>query len=263
MHETKQDCLRFLTVVEQVNTIRLSFRSHLITICDKQHTNIIPSQELVIIQTSVHEMLNTLDDASRTSSDPPDAPPIITSYINYTGLGGRPSINLDPDILTSLIELRGPTHLAQVFGCSARTVRRRALEYGLVEPGQPVYVDVVDESGETIRFFTSSTSNVSKLSDDELDSVTRQIFERFPNFGRRMIDGHFKHLGHRVPRRRIQESYTRVHGPPIGAFGPRRIQRRVYKVPGPNSLSHHDGQHGTSLLSLLHIFHSFIYFEKV
>jgi transposase InsO family protein len=27
-------------------------------------------------------------------------------------------------------------------------------------------------------------------------------------------------------------------------FGARRIQRRVYSVPGPNSLYHHDGQHG-------------------
>jgi len=41
-----------------------------------------------------------------------------------------------------------------------------------------------------------------------------------------MIDRHFKHLGHRVPRRRLQESYTRIHGPPLGAFGPRRILRR-------------------------------------
>jgi hypothetical protein len=193
-------------------------------------------------------MLNTLDDASRTSSDPPDAPSITTSHLNYTGRAGRPLIILDPSILGSLIELWGPTHLASVFGCSARTVRRRALECGLVEPGPPVYVDIVDESGETVRFYTSSTGNVSKLCDEELDSLTRQIIERFPNFGRRMIDGHFKHLGHRVPRRRIQASYTRVHGPPIGAFGPRHIHRRVYKVPGPNSLSHHDGQHG--MLSL-------------
>ena len=55
---------------------------------------------------------------------------------------------------------------------------------------------IVDESGETVRFYTSSTSNVSKLCDEELDSPTRQIIGRFPNFCRWMIDGHFKHLGH-------------------------------------------------------------------
>lgn len=198
----------------------------------------------MIIHTSVHEMLNTLDDATRVSSDPPDAPPMSTSHLNHTGLPGRPSITVDPAMLESLLELRGPTHLAQLLNCSARTVRRRALEYGLVEPGPPVYVDVEGEDGQTTRFYTSSTGPLSTLSDEELDSITRQIIERFPNFGRRMIDGHFKHLGHRVPRRRIQASYSRVHGPTTGAFGPRRIHRRVYKVPGSNSLSHHDGQHG-------------------
>jgi hypothetical protein len=204
----------------------------------------VPSQELLIIHSSVHEMLNTLDDAARVCSDLPDAPPMTTFHLNHTGLAGRPSIDIDPDMLATLIQLRGPTHLASLFRCSARTVRRRALEYGLVEPGPPVYVEVEDENGETVRFYTSSTSSISSLSDEELDDITRQIIERFPNFGRRMIDGHFKHLGHHVPRRRIQASYTRVHGPPTSAFGPRRIHRRVYRVAGSNSLSHHDGQHG-------------------
>ena len=113
-----------------------------------------------------------------------------------------------------------------------------------MEPGLPVYVDHINEEGTTIRFWTASTGSVSILSDEDLDTMTRQILETFPNFGRRMIDGHFKHLGHRVPRRRLQESYTRVHGPPLGTFGPHRIHHRTYKVPGPNSLSHHGGQHG-------------------
>lgn len=190
-------------------------------------------------------MLNTLDDASRTSSDPAEGPPVSVSHLNYTGRSGRPSIVLDPELLASLIEHRGPTDLAPIFGCHPRTVRRAAIRAGLVEPGAPVYIDFVEDDGSTSRYYTSSSSCNSTLSDDELDSITRQIIQRFPSFGRRMIDGHFKYLGHRVPRRRIQASYTRVHGPPIGAFGPRRIHRRVYKVAGPNSLSHHDGQHGT------------------
>ena len=115
-----------------------------------------------------------------------------------------------------------------------------------MEPGLPVYVDHINEEGTTICFWTASTGSVSILSDEDLDTMTRQILETFPNFRRRMIDGHFKHLGHRVPHRRLQESYTRVHGPPLGTFGPRCIHCRTYKVPGPNSLSHHDGQHGVS-----------------
>jgi hypothetical protein len=59
-----------------------------------------------------------------------------------------------------------------------------------------------------------------------------------------MIDGHLKFLGHYLPRARIQESYARVHGPPVSAFGARHIECRVYNVRGYNSLCHHDGQHG-------------------
>ena len=66
----------------------------------------------------------------------------------------------------------------------------------------------------------------------------------FPSYGRCMIDGHLRHMGHRISRVRLQQSYAHVHGPPVSAFGPRRIHRRVYYVPGPNSLWHHDGQHG-------------------
>ena len=59
-----------------------------------------------------------------------------------------------------------------------------------------------------------------------------------------MIDGHLRFLGHHIPCSRIQGSYARVHGAPSSGFGPRHIQHRVYNVAGPNSLWHHDGQHG-------------------
>jgi hypothetical protein len=190
-------------------------------------------------------MLNAIDDACCASADPPEAYTVPIAQLVQTGQLGRPSIHIDPEFLAVSVPLRGSTHIAAIVGCSARTVRRRGLEQGLVEAGPPVYVDFANEDGTTTRFWTSSTSGVSNLSDDDLDTLTARILETFPNFGRRMIDGHFRHLGHRVPRRRLQASYTRVHGPPLGAFGPRQIHRRVYKVPGPNSLCHHDGQHGT------------------
>lgn len=144
--------------------------------------------------------------------------------------------------------LRGPTDLSQVFGVSARTVRRRALEQGIVEPGAPVYIEFEDQDGNQRRFYTSSTGLHSVLSDDDLDIIMLQILNSFPSFGRRMIDGHLKYLGYHIPRSRVQASYARVHGPPVSAFGVRRIQRRVYNVRGYNSLCHHDGQHGTYVL---------------
>ena len=205
-------------------------------------------------------MIACLDNAVLLSSDPPDAPPLQTSYTVHTGEPGRPSIQIPPGMLAAALGLRGPSHLTQIFDCSARTIRRRALEYGLAEPGPPVYVEYEHDDGTIVRFYSSSSGATSNISADELDEITAQIVDIFPNFGRRMIDGHLKHLGHRVPRSRVQASYSRVHGAPASSFGPRRIQRRVYSVPGPNSLWHHDGQHGKSNLSftyfyqLIHLF---------
>ena len=202
---------------------------------------------MVVIESSVHDMLNAIDDASRASADPPEAHTISVAQLVHTGLQGPPSIQIDPEFLAASMPLRGPAHIATIVGCSARTVHQQGLEQGLVEAGPPVYIDFANEDGTTTHFWTSSTGSVSNLSDDDLDALTAQILKTFPNFGRWMIDGHFRHLGHRVPHRRLQESYTCVHGPPLGAFGPQRIHHRVYKVPGPNSLCHHDGQHGTCL----------------
>ncbi|KAG1884563.1 hypothetical protein F4604DRAFT_1976750 [Suillus subluteus] len=117
--------------------------------------SITPPDESTIVSS---EKLDHLDDAARQSVDPPDAPPIQASYVVLTGRPGRPRIEIEPSILAPAIELHGPTHLAAVFQVSARTVRRRALEYGLVEPGAPVYVNYEAEDGTVTRFYTSSTA---------------------------------------------------------------------------------------------------------
>lgn len=209
-----------------------------------QHSNVIPPVQYATIQDSINLMIEDLDRAKFQSADIPDAEPVEATYTLHTGERGRPRIEIDEDVLRVSYALRGPTELAKVFGVSARLIRRRALELGLAEPGEAVYVDLEDEDGNTHRYYTSSTSSQSALSDSELDEIMSQILNSFPSFGRRMIDGHLKYLGHQVPRARIQQSYARVHGPPVSAFGVRRIQRRVYNVKGYNSLCHHDGQHG-------------------
>src|SRR5882762_8908563 len=152
-------------------------------------------------------MIACLDNAALRSSDPPDAPPLQTSYTVQTGGPGRPSIQIPPGMLATALGLRGTSHLTQIFNCSARTIRRRALEYGLAEPGPPVYVEYKHDDGTTFKFYGRGNGPMSELSDDDLDDIISQIVEIFPNFGRRMIDGHLRHLGHHVPRSRIQASY--------------------------------------------------------
>lgn len=93
------------------------------------------------------------------------------------------------------------------------------------------------------RVHTSTTAPVSSISDHDLDKLIFSALEIFPNFGRRMISGFLRQRGHRVPMERIRFSYLRVHGAP-GRFGDRQISRKEYRVPGPLSLAHMDGQHG-------------------
>ncbi|GBE88207.1 hypothetical protein SCP_1300210 [Sparassis crispa] len=94
------------------------------------------------------------------------------------------------------------------------------------------------------------------MSDVQLDRAVGDILQVFPEFGRKMIDGHLKSQGHNVPRNCVEDSYAHVHGAPA-IFGSRRpLVRRKYSVPGPLSLVHHDGQHG--LIHFKLITHCFI-----
>jgi len=86
-------------------------------------------------------MVVQLNKACHQSSDAPDGPSIVLSYQSSAGRRGRPRTEINPEFLSQALDLRGPSHLGPVFKCSARTIRRRALEYGLVVPGQPVYAD--------------------------------------------------------------------------------------------------------------------------
>ena len=190
-------------------------------------------------------MVIQLNDACHQSSDAPDSPSIVLSYQSSAGRRGRPRTEINPEFLSQALDLRGPSHLGPVFKCSARTIRRRALEHGLVVPGQPVYADEHQPDGTITRTFTSSTRPVSTITDEQLDSLMTNILEIFPSFGRRMITGRLKTAGYHVPRARVTASFLRVHGS-SGAFGDRSIHRKAYKVAGANSLWHHDGQHGTA-----------------
>lgn len=202
------------------------------------------------MEDGIAAMLHALDTAAMQSLDPPALDEIQVSQVIHTGRPGRPRIEIDPTFLAFALDMRGPAGVAPVTQCAPRTVRRRAIEQGLVAPGPPVYIEHANlETGETVRAYTSPALAVSDLTDDELDNIIHHILDIFPTFGRRMIDGYLRNSGHRVPRERVRNSYMRVHGAPP-TFNNRPIQRRVYRVAGPNSLSHHDGQHGKFVLRI-------------
>ena len=66
--------------------------------------------------------------------------------------------------------MRGPTGLAPVFGVSARTVQRPALELGLVEPGTAVHTEHQAPGGSIERIYTSSTAAALDISNIDLDT---------------------------------------------------------------------------------------------
>lgn len=196
-----------------------------------------------MLQTNIAALISLLDDACHQSLDPPTQSQLVISGRHTTGRRGRPRIEVDRGFLEQALDLRGPTQIAPVVKCSARTIRRRALEHGLAQPGNPVFIHTVQEDGTHTRIHTSTTRQVSNISDEHLDQLMSELLEIFPNMGRSLIFGRFKSIGYHVPIQRITASYLRVHGT-AGSFGVRAIHRRVYSVAGANSLWHHDGQHG-------------------
>lgn len=191
-------------------------------------------------------MVSLLEEACHQSMDPPDTtqPSVVT--LAHSGKAGRPRIEIDQNFLEQALALRGPHTIGPLLGCHPRTVRRRALEYQMVEPAEPVKSQIVEADGGVTTVWTSTTPPMATLGDEELDRLMGDILQMFPFFGRRMIAGTLLSMGHRVSQTRVRESYLRVWGAP-STFGNRPIVRKVYWVPGVNSLWHHDGNHGQSV----------------
>ncbi|KAL7277987.1 hypothetical protein ACG7TL_007940 [Trametes sanguinea] len=237
----------------RLNDVRTQVLS--LAMAAEQQIDLFAPDEYQTLVQSLSAMAADLDAACDQSVDPPDAVPLPAAQPALTGRPGRPRIEIDRQFLEFALDVRGPTHIGDLLGCHPRTVRRRALELGLVSPGPPVFSTLQDPSGTSLNVHTTLTTPVSTLTDEMLDRTVADILTSFPNFGRRMIVGHLRSQGHHVPERRVAEAYVRVRGAPA-IFGRRIIVRKKYQVAGPNSLVHHDGQHG--LIRWKFVIHCFI-----
>src|SRR5262249_30195352 len=150
---------------------------------------------------------------------------------------------VDPATLQYYSSITTPGNLGEGFSCSNQTICRCQVEYGLARPGNPVYVRAVNDEGEVVRHHVSSHPATTSLTDSEHDRLISEVLESFPAYGHCMLKGSLLSRGHRVPDHRIRDSYIRVHGV-TQIFGDRGLHRKIYNVPGANSLWHHDGQHG-------------------
>ena len=199
--------------------------------------------------------------------------PTIVQEI-HTGRRGRPRIYIDPEFLRWAYSHRSTSGIARFLHVGRRTVRHALLEYRIAEPHDSPFsmptADINEEllqednlldpnlpilahipafdsnSSVTTHRVVSFTGPLSDICDDALDNLIVQLRSHFRRAGLSMLDGMLRRLGHRLPRERIRESLMRID-PVQRVFQRIRIRRRVYSVPGPNSLWHHDGQHGESL----------------
>lgn len=179
-----------------------------------------------------------LDKARHASSDPLEDPPIPFTYTVHTGKRGRPRVEVEPNLLATALALRPKTRIAKTANCSARTIRRRQVDYGIVTPGpsHPQAHQARDDNN-------NAPSRSDTISDEQLDHCLAIVIQDFPTFGRRLATAALQANGVMVPKSRVRDSLTRINAAP-GIFGGRRVHRRQYKVAGANSLWHHDGQHG-------------------
>ena len=134
---------------------------------------------------------------------------------------GRPTIRITAIELRHLLELHfSQVEIARLFGCSARTIRRRIVEYGLH--------DIIE---------------YSSISNQDLDQIVTNFVADFPCAGQKTLDGHLHSQGYHIQRWRICESLLRVDPWGIEQRTRNILHRRQYRVKGPNSLWHIDGNH--------------------
>jgi len=153
---------------------------------------------------------------------------------------------MDPRTLSTALQLGPKTRIARTAKCAPRTIRRRQLDYGIHAPRPNCFL------AHPLRINNTTIpphQHPGYISDNELDWCLAIILQDFPTFGRRLALGALRKDGVRVSEVRVRASLQRIRGV-AGRFQDRRIHRRRYKVPGANSLWHHDGQHGIHFFSL-------------
>jgi hypothetical protein len=202
-------------------------------------------EELGILRTSTARMTEQLQQMEEAANEPQEETPFCV--IQVSGTFGRPRIDIDDTWLEYALRTQGITHIASVLGVGPRTVRRRAVEYGLSEPGPSVIQYEEQADGTQRRVWRPQGPIMSPINDDPgaLDSVIEPILESFP-YGIQYIRGALRSEGHCVAVSRIRESFTRIQGL-TPRFVHQPIARRTYSVRAVNSLWHHDGDHSKTL----------------
>ncbi|KAF7318562.1 Integrase catalytic domain-containing protein [Mycena chlorophos] len=96
----------------------------------------------------------------------------------------------------------------------------------------------------------------SELTDEDLDTLTREFKQDKPSSGLRYLIGHLRRRGIKVQRERVRQSLRRVDGLGLAMRSRRTIARPPYVSPRPNAKWHMDGHH--KLIQYGIVIHGFI-----
>ena len=186
-----------------------------------------------------------------------------------TGRRGRPRLVFDPQFLQWAQQHRTTSGISTFLSVGRSAVRNALLEHGLAAPGtypfstsnstsmeptieSPNFAEddllepnlsVPDAIPADVAGSGCSTAAISSITDEDLDILLQRLRTHFRGAGIAMLDGLLRCLGQRIQRERIRASLLRID-PVRRVFERICIRCRIYSVPGPNALWHHDGQHG-------------------
>lgn len=131
---------------------------------------------------------------------------------------GRPQLAISESALSYLLEQEfTQVEIAEILGCSTKTVHRRIIQFGM---------------NQFVTF--------TEMTNSQLDDLVRDFVSNFPTAGLKSLAGHLSGLGYRIQRFRVRKSMHRVG---VQQRSRKLLHRHRYRVPGPNSLWHIDGNH--------------------
>ena len=173
---------------------------------------------LSTFHTSISRCIRMLQYGRNDCTTPPVFIPSFTLY--YSGSRGRPVILLNLEMV-ELLKGCGYTwnEIAGSLQVSRTTLWRRLKEANM----------------EIQRY--------SDISDDELDSILRQLQRDHPNCGQQLLIGYLRERSVIVQRRRLRESIARTDPIRRHIRWHQVVTRRIYSVQHSNSLWHIDGHH--------------------
>jgi hypothetical protein len=133
--------------------------------------SILSEDQNALVRREIGAIMARLDAARHESCDVPDGPAFEVAWKAKTGNKGCPKLQFDPVWLSQMSTLRSNAHIAPVLGCSARTLRRRKLEYKLSTPGLPVFQreDLPDGGHQLV--FAGNKTQACALTDNQVDQV--------------------------------------------------------------------------------------------